>query len=125
MEEPKINLLGRALLYISAAVTSLFVAEDAANFSTVQIAIAFILVATLVLVAAFWETLAELFRTKKTQTSLVGQVSGPTVFAHDPFYHASDPRLREGPREPGSPFFRTSRARNVHEVDKWKYYRRC
>jgi uncharacterized membrane protein YbhN (UPF0104 family) len=59
------NLLGRALLYISAAVTSLFVAEDAANFSTVQIAIAFILVAALVLVAAFWETLAELFRTKK------------------------------------------------------------
>ena len=40
-------------------------AEDAANFSTVQIAIAFILIAALVLVAAFWETLAELFRSKK------------------------------------------------------------
>ena len=59
------NLIARALLFISAAITSWFVAEDAANFSTVQIAIAFILVAAVVLVAAFWETLADLFRSKK------------------------------------------------------------
>ena len=63
--EVKMSLIGRALLYISAAITSLFVAENAANFSTVQIAVAFILVAALVLVAAFWETLAELFRSNK------------------------------------------------------------
>jgi hypothetical protein len=60
-----LDLIARPLLYISAAITSWFVAEDAANFSTVQIAVAFILVAALVLAAVFWETLADLFRSKK------------------------------------------------------------
>ena len=57
------NLIGRAIYIRSNYVV--VCAEDAANFSTVQIAIAFILIAALVLVAAFWETLAELFRSKK------------------------------------------------------------
>jgi hypothetical protein len=60
-----INLIARAILFVAAAITSWFVAEDAANFSSYQMTVGLILVAALVAVGAFWETLADLFRSKK------------------------------------------------------------
>lgn len=60
-----INLIARAILFVAAAITSWFVAEDATNFSSIQMAVALILVALLVGIAAFWETLVDIFRGKK------------------------------------------------------------
>jgi len=45
----------RALLFIAASITALFVSRDALNFSVIEALVAVMLIAALCLAAAFWK----------------------------------------------------------------------
>lgn len=68
---PILSWLIRPLLIVAAVIAGWFVAEDAPNFGIVQMVIAVLLIAALVALAAFWETLAEQWkeRSKKDAES--------------------------------------------------------
>lgn len=62
---PVISWLIKPLMLVSAAIATWFVAEDAANFGVVQMAIAVILVTSLVALAVFWQPLVSWFRQRR------------------------------------------------------------
>lgn len=62
---PIISWLIRPILFLAAIIAGWFVASDAPNFSIVQMAIAVLLIAGIVAIAAFWESLADWFRDRK------------------------------------------------------------
>ena len=53
---PIISWLIRPILLVAGSIAAWFVAEDAANFGVVQMAVAVVLVAGLVGLAVFWES---------------------------------------------------------------------
>lgn len=63
---PILNWLIRPILLVAAVIAGWIVAEDSANFGVVQMAISILLITALVALAAFWEGLAEWWRTRKT-----------------------------------------------------------
>ncbi|MGE0025190.1 MAG: hypothetical protein AB7S70_16340 [Hyphomicrobium sp.] len=64
---PVLSWLLRPILFLAAIIAGWFVAEDAANFSVVQMVIAVFLITAAVVVAAFWEALAEKLRERGTE----------------------------------------------------------
>jgi hypothetical protein len=56
---PFISWLLRPILIVAALIAGWFVAEDSANFTVIQMAVAVVLIAVLVAIAAFWEMLAD------------------------------------------------------------------
>lgn len=62
---PIISWLIRPILFVAAIIAGWFVASDAPNFSVVQMAVAVLLIAGIVAIAAFWETVADWLRDRK------------------------------------------------------------
>lgn len=63
---PVIAWLIRPILFLAAIITGWFVAEDAANFGVVQMAVSVLLITAFVAIAAFWETIADWLRERKS-----------------------------------------------------------
>jgi hypothetical protein len=61
-----VSWITRILLLLSGAITSWFVAPEAANFSVVQGAVAIVLLAFFVSVAVFWPSVARFFSGKRS-----------------------------------------------------------
>jgi len=61
---PVLPWLLRPVLFLAAIIAGWFVAEDAANFSVVQMVVAVFLITAAVVVAAFWEALVEKLRAR-------------------------------------------------------------
>lgn len=57
-----IGWIVRIVMSLAGIITGWFVADNATNFSVVQMVIAILLIALFVGVAAFWETLAAWFK---------------------------------------------------------------
>ncbi len=62
---PILSWLLRPLLFLAAIIAGWFVAEEAPNFGVVQMVVAVFLIAALVALAAFWETVMERVRERK------------------------------------------------------------
>lgn len=62
---PVISWLIRPILFLAAIIAGWFVAEDAANFGVVQMAVAVLLITLCVALAAFWETVIGWMRERK------------------------------------------------------------
>ncbi len=63
---PVLTWLLRPLLIVAAAIAGWFVAEDAANFSIIQLVVAVLLLTFVVIVAAFWETVSDRIRERQS-----------------------------------------------------------
>jgi hypothetical protein len=55
-------------MFLAAAITGWFVAEDAVNFSVIEMVVALFLITIIVAVAAFWETLSDWVTNKKVKS---------------------------------------------------------
>ncbi|WP_295558229.1 hypothetical protein [uncultured Hyphomicrobium sp.] len=62
---PVLSWLVRPVLILAAVIAGWFVAEDAANFSVIQMVVAVVLIAILVALAACWEAVMERLRERK------------------------------------------------------------
>ena len=65
---PILSWLIRPLLVVAAAIAGWFVAEDAVNFTIVQMVVAVVLIAALVALAALWEVIADRIRDARKST---------------------------------------------------------
>jgi hypothetical protein len=65
---PILSWLIRPLLVVAAIIAGWFVAEDAVNFTIVQMVVAVVLIAALVGVAALWEVIADRIREARKPT---------------------------------------------------------
>ncbi|HEX2843131.1 hypothetical protein [Hyphomicrobium sp.] len=63
---PFINWLLRPLLLLAAVIAGWFVAEDATNFGLIQMVVAILLITLAVGLAAFWETVVDWWRDRKS-----------------------------------------------------------
>lgn len=59
---PILSWLIRPIMFVAAIIAGWLVAEDAANFTAVQMVVAVLLLTAMVAVAAFWEGLLEWWR---------------------------------------------------------------
>jgi hypothetical protein len=66
---PALSWLIRPILIVAAGIAGWFVAEEAPNFSVVQMVVSVFLIAALVGLAAFWEALMELWRERDKDRS--------------------------------------------------------
>lgn len=55
----------RLLLIVAGSITSWFIARDALNFDIIRMVIAVLLFTLVVMIAAFWPTLTNWFKSKK------------------------------------------------------------
>lgn len=62
---PILTWLLRPLLIVAAAIAGWFVAEDAANFSVIQLVVAILLITVAVILAAFWEAMIGWWRERR------------------------------------------------------------
>ena len=62
-----VNLLLRPIMFLAALVTGWFVAEDAVNFSVIQMVVSLFLITIIVAIAAFWETLSDWVTNRKVK----------------------------------------------------------
>lgn len=62
-----VNLLLRPVMFLAAAITGWFVAQDAVNFDVIQMVVSLFLITIIVAIAAFWETISNWF-TRKTKS---------------------------------------------------------
>lgn len=63
---PILTWLMRPLLLLAAVIAGWFVAEDATNFRLVQMVVAILLITLAVALAAFWETVVDWWRDRKS-----------------------------------------------------------
>ncbi len=61
---PVISWLLQPIMLAAAFVAAWFVAEDSANFGVVQMAVAVLLITTLVALATFWRSILSWLRTR-------------------------------------------------------------
>lgn len=66
---PALSWLIRPILIVATGIAGWFVAEEAPNFSVVQMVVSVFLIAALVGLAAFWEALMELWRERDKDRS--------------------------------------------------------
>jgi hypothetical protein len=59
------NLLLRPIMFLAAIIAGWFVASDAVNFTIIQMVVSLFLIAIIVAIAAFWETLSDWYASKK------------------------------------------------------------
>lgn len=59
------NLLLRPIMFLAAIIAGWFVASDAVNFTIIEMVVALFLIAIIVAIAAFWETLSDWYASKK------------------------------------------------------------
>ena len=57
-----LNLLVRPIMFLSALIAAIFVAQDAPNFTIIQMVVGLLLIVALVAIGACWETFAARFR---------------------------------------------------------------
>ena len=62
-----VNLLLRPVMFLAALVTGWFVADDAVNFSVIQMVVSLFLITIIVAIAAFWETLSDWVMNRKVK----------------------------------------------------------
>jgi len=62
---PVISWLIRGLLFLAATVTGWFIAEDAPNFTIIQMIVAVMLLTVFVALGAFWETVMDWLRARR------------------------------------------------------------
>lgn len=65
---PILSWLIRGLLFLAAIITGWFVAEDAPNFSVIQMVVAVFLLTIFVGLAAFWETVMDWIRERRQRS---------------------------------------------------------
>ncbi len=63
-----VNLLLRPVMFLAAAITGWFVADDAVNFTVIEMVVALFLITMIVAVAAFWETLSDWATNKRVKS---------------------------------------------------------
>ena len=62
-----VNLLLRPVLFVAAAITGWFVAEDAVNFTVIQMVVSLFLITVLVAIGAYWESLSDWLTSRKVR----------------------------------------------------------
>jgi hypothetical protein len=62
-----VNLLLRPVLFVAAAITGWFVAEDAVNFTVIQMVVSLFLITVLVAIGANWESLSDWLTSRKVR----------------------------------------------------------
>jgi len=65
---PILSWLIRGLLFLAAIITGWFIADDAPNFSVIQMVVAVFLLTFLVALAAFWEAAIEWLRERRPKS---------------------------------------------------------
>ena len=64
-----LNWVVRMLLLLAGVITSWFVAREADNFSVIQGVVAMLLIAAFVFLAAYWPSVAQFFRDRRSSKS--------------------------------------------------------
>jgi hypothetical protein len=62
-----VNLLLRPVLFVAAAITGWFVAEDAVDFTVIQMVVSLFLITVLVAIGAYWESLSDWLTSRKVR----------------------------------------------------------